>query len=234
MSLNPIIALDHVIEEYRDHLQSEFRARDRALRGALQGELVRPLFLAQEPFYQAHRPFRAGQRWADLPLDPALARAMAARSNSETAFLHQSEAISHLLGSAPSPLVVTTGTGSGKTECFLLPVIQNAIADARQFPRTGLTAILVYPMNALANDQEKRITEYLEAAGVSGDVDVCKYDRGTSQAERERMRNNPPRILLTNYMMLELLLTRLQERKIRDAMNDPKVKKASEEFAKKP
>src|SRR5512138_3389905 len=98
MSLNPIIALDHVIQEYRDHLQSEFRARDRALRRCLETELDRPLFLAQEPFYQAHRPFRAGQRWADLPLDPALARAMAARSNSDTAFLHQSEAVSHLLG----------------------------------------------------------------------------------------------------------------------------------------
>lgn len=101
MSLNPILALDHVIAEYRDHLQSEFRARDRALRQALEAELDRPLFLAQEPFYQAHRPFRAGERWTDLPLEPALARAMAARSGSETSFLHQSEAIHHLLGPAP-------------------------------------------------------------------------------------------------------------------------------------
>lgn len=212
MPLNPVIALDHVIEEYRDHLQSEFRARDRALRGALETELDRPLFLAQEPFYQAHRPFRAGQPWSQLPLDPALARAMADRSRSETAFLHQSEAINHLLGPVASPLVVTTGTGSGKTECFLLPVIQNAIADARQFRRSGITAILIYPMNALANDQEKRITEYLEAARVADLVDVRKYDRGTNQAERERMRNNPPRILLTNYMMLEYLLIRPADR----------------------
>jgi hypothetical protein len=212
MSLNPIIALDHVIAEYRDHLQSEFRARDRALRRALETELDRPLFLAQEPFYQAHRPFRAGQPWNQLPLEPALARVMAARSRSDAAFLHQSEAINHLLGSAASPLVVTTGTGSGKTECFLLPVIQNAIADARLFRRTGLTAILIYPMNALANDQEKRIKEYLEASGVANDVDVRKYDRGTNTAERERMRNNPPRILLTNYMMLEYLLIRPADR----------------------
>ena len=51
MSLNPIIALDHVIEEYRDHLQSEFRARDRALRQALETELDRTLFLAQEQWW---------------------------------------------------------------------------------------------------------------------------------------------------------------------------------------
>ncbi|MUG94154.1 DEAD/DEAH box helicase [Scytonema sp. UIC 10036] len=57
----------------------------------------------------------------------------------------------HLLGQDASPLVVTTGTGSGKTETFLLPVIQNAIEDAAQFRRQpGLTAILVYPMNAVA------------------------------------------------------------------------------------
>ncbi len=212
MSLNPIIALDHVIEEYRDHLQSEFRARDRALRQALEAELDRPLFLAQEPFYQSHRPFRAGHTWSQLPLDPELARAMATRSRSDTAFLHQSEAISHLLGPAASPLVVTTGTGSGKTECFLLPVIQNAIADAGQFRQSGITAILIYPMNALANDQEKRIKEYLEAAGIADEIDVRKYDRGTNTAERERMRNNPPRILLTNYMMLEYLLIRPADR----------------------
>ena len=92
------------------------------------------------------------------------------------------------------------------------PVIQNAIADGRQFRRTGLTAILVCPMNALANDQEKRIKEYLEAAGIADEVDVRKYDRGTNQTERERMRNNPPRILLTNYMMLEYLLIRPADR----------------------
>ena len=54
----------------RDYLRTEFRARDPALRLALEAELDRPGFLAQEPFYQAHRPFKPGERWADLPLDP--------------------------------------------------------------------------------------------------------------------------------------------------------------------
>jgi len=68
-------------------------------------------------------------------------------------------------------------------------------------------------MNALANDQEKRIKEYLDATGVRPMMfDVRKYDRGTNQTERERMRNNPPRILLTNYMMLEYLLIRPKDR----------------------
>ena len=57
MSLHPIKALDHVISEYRDYLQTEFRAKDANLRAALQQELDAGGFLAQEPFYQAHRPF---------------------------------------------------------------------------------------------------------------------------------------------------------------------------------
>ena len=133
------------------------------------------------------------------------------RSHSKTAYLHQSEAIAHLLSSTPTDTVVTTGTGSGKTECFLVPVIQNAIEDATKFKKNGLTAILVYPMNALANDQEQRIRDYLANSGHTY-VDVARYDRSTSQKDRERFRNNPPHILLTNYVMLEYLLVRPKDR----------------------
>src|SRR5208337_4570356 len=64
MSLHPIKALDHVIAEYRDYLRTEFRAKDLELRAALERELDAPRFLAQEPFYQAHRPFKQGKLWS--------------------------------------------------------------------------------------------------------------------------------------------------------------------------
>lgn len=212
MPLHPILALDQVIDEYRDYLRTEFRAKDPALKEALERELDQPLFLAQEPFFQAHRPFRAGERWVDLPIDPRLARVMEQRSASPTAYTHQSGAIANLLSSDPRPLVVTTGTGSGKTEAFLLPVLQNAVEDATRFRQSGLTAILVYPMNALANDQFIRISDYLQGSGFAGTVKVAQYDRGTSQTDRDDLRRNPPHILLTNYMMLEYLLVRPADR----------------------
>jgi Lhr-like helicase len=212
MTLHPIQVLDHVLDEYEDYLRTEFRAKDEQLREALRMEIDRPLFLAQEPFYQAHRPFKSGKPWRELPLDPRLAKTMEKRSDSTTAFLHQSESIAHLLSPGATPVVVTTGTGSGKTECFLLPVIQNAIEDGSRFRKNGLTAILVYPMNALANDQIERIHEYLEDSGFTGVLKVEKYDRGTDQAKREEMRRNPPHLLLTNYVMLEYLLTRPADR----------------------
>jgi hypothetical protein len=211
MTLHPITLVDRALDEYRSYLATEFRASDPALRKALEDALEQAGFLAQEPFFQAHRPFKDGKAWRDLGIDAALARAMGERSGSPRAYLHQSDAIGHLLDPAATPLVVTTGTGSGKTECFLLPVIQNAIADAVRFSRPGLTALLVYPMNALANDQEERIRQYLEASG-HGHVRVARYDRTTRQEDRESLRRSPPHILLTNYVMLEYLLVRPADR----------------------
>jgi hypothetical protein len=86
MSLQPILALDHVIAAYRDYLHSGFRAEDPGLRASLEAELDKPLFLAQEPFFQAHRPFQKGKRWKDLPLDSKLARVMEERSRDERAY----------------------------------------------------------------------------------------------------------------------------------------------------
>lgn len=137
---------------------------------------------------------------------------MERRAGNERAWRHQSEAIERLLTPAPAPLVVTTGTGSGKTEAFLLPVIQRAIEDATRFRHAGLTALLIYPMNALANDQLLRIEEYLAEVGFSGVVSAERYDRGTSEEDRQRLRRRPPHILLTNYMMLEYLLVRPADR----------------------
>jgi Lhr-like helicase len=212
MPLHPISVVRHVLDEYRSYLETEFRTRDEALRHSLEEALERQGFLAQEPFFQAHRPFRDGKPWKDLGLDVRLAKVMETRSDSKTAYSHQSQAILHLLGPDASSMVVTTGTGSGKTECFLLPVIQNAIADAAAFNNhAGLTAILVYPMNALANDQEIRIQEYLKDSG-NEHLSIKKYDRQTNQADRAAMRRNPPHILLTNYMMLEYLLVRPADR----------------------
>lgn len=212
MSLHPIKALNQIIEEYRNFILTEFRAKDPQLKEALERELEQPGFLAQEPYYQAHRPFKEGKQWQDLPIDKRLARTLEERSKSESCYLHQSQSIEHLLQDNATPLVVTTGTGSGKTECFLLPVIQNAIEDSITFKKPGLTAILLYPMNALANDQLERIEDYLQGAGFSGAVEVAKYDRGTTQTQREELRRNPPHILLTNYMMLEYLLVRPADR----------------------
>lgn len=210
--LHPIKALDHVIDSYRDYLRTEFRARDERLQAALLDALDRPLFLAQEPFFSAHTPFESGAPWEAFGLDNRLAAALRKRAGGNDSYLHQSRAIQHLMGGS-EPLVISTGTGSGKTEAFLAPVLHAAIEDAiATGNRPGMVAILLYPMNALANDQLERINWYLRESGWDGTVRVAQYNRGTTQEEREHLRQEPPHILLTNYQMLEYLLVRPADR----------------------
>jgi len=117
-------------------------------------------------------------------------------------------------------VVIATGTGSGKTESFLLPLLHDAI----QNPSSGVRAIIIYPMNALANDQLERMRELLKTVPevtfgrYTGETpytieEVKKQNpdyrwNSNERYTREEIRENPPHILLTNFAMLEYLLLR--------------------------
>ena len=109
--------------------------------------------------------------------------------------------------------MVTTGTGSGKSLCFFVPIV-DAIVQARKAGRPRKTrAIIVYPMNALANSQIKEIEKFISQSGLHEDQKpvVRRYTGQESKEERQRIAGDPPDILLTNFMMAELLLTRQDE-----------------------
>lgn len=117
--------------------------------------------------------------------------------------------------------MVTSGTGSGKSLCFFIPIV-DAILKAKEeerekgkvnVPRTR--AIVLYPMNALANSQYEEIQKYLRNLH-DGKVTVGRYTGQENEAQRQLLKENPPDILLTNYMMLELVLMRPSDRKIVD------------------
>lgn len=128
--------------------------------------------------------------------------------------LHKHQAQALAKGLAGQSFVVTTGTGSGKSLCFFLPII-DAIVRARaahEAPRTR--AIIVYPMNALANSQRNELETFLDQSGLSAAErpTFARYTGQEDSKERDRIRNNPPDILLTNFMMLELLMVRQNDR----------------------
>ncbi len=123
-----------------------------------------------------------------------------------TLYRHQQEAIA--LARAGESYVVTTGTGSGKSLSFFIPIVDAVLRAKRSEGAKRTRAIVIYPMNALANSQQEELKKYL--ANVQGPAPVT-FARYTGQEDNEKRRaisEDPPDILLTNFVMLELLMTR--------------------------
>ena len=126
-----------------------------------------------------------------------------------TLYRHQAEAISKAKNG--ESFIVTSGTGSGKSLCFFIPIVDKIIRDIKVGGKERTTkAIIIYPMNALANSQVKEINKFIEQSGLPPVYrpKVRRFTGQESRREREDIAKNPADILLTNYMMAELLLTR--------------------------
>jgi DEAD/DEAH box helicase len=126
-------------------------------------------------------------------------------------YRHQAQAIAK--ATAGQSFVVTTGTGSGKSLCFFIPIIDAAIRGRASGKPARTRAIVIYPVNALANSQREEIDKFIKQSGLPDHLRPT-FARCTGQEspeERERIRQAKPDILLTNFMMLELLMTRQNE-----------------------
>ena len=132
-------------------------------------------------------------------------------------YRHQREAIG--LGVGGADFVVTSGTGSGKSLTYIGTIFNHLLANRGA---KGVAAVIVYPMNALINSQTNEFNTYKDTyernTGRDFPITFGQYTGQEKEERRQAMREDPPQVLLTNYMMLELLLTRVQERPIRDAI----------------
>lgn len=127
---------------------------------------------------------------------------------------HQREAVE--IARTGASYVLTTGTGSGKSLAYIVPIVDAVLRENadRGSRRPGVKAIVVYPMNALANSQVEELRKFLQFGYPEGGepVTFARYTGQESQDERRRILADPPDILLTNYVMLDLVLTRPDER----------------------
>lgn len=130
-------------------------------------------------------------------------------------YRHQTDAI--LAAQKKENYVLTTGTGSGKSLSYIIPIVDHVLKNGTG---KGIQAIIVYPMNALANSQQLELKKFLEFGSAPSPVRFCRYTGQENEEERQDIRNNPPDILLTNYVMLELILTRPFDRKLVKASKD--------------
>lgn len=125
---------------------------------------------------------------------------------------HQADAIS--VANQNQSYVLTTGTGSGKSLAYFIPIVNDVLRRKKEgIHRKGISAIVVYPMNALCNSQREELQKYLQIGYGKGKepVTFARYTGQESNEKREFLAKNPPDILLTNYVMLELVMTRFQE-----------------------
>lgn len=139
-------------------------------------------------------------------------------------YSHQIKAWQTLLDDKPKSTVITTGTGSGKTECFMLPILDDLIREYEQnkTPLVGVRALFLYPLNALINSQQERLDAWTRTFGDG--VRFCLYNGKTKERSsstrklqknrpnqvlsRELLREEPAPILMTNATMLEYMLVR--------------------------
>lgn len=158
-----------------------------------------------EPLVQINPRYKPARATAELAAAGTLLAATAKQFGIRL-YSHQEKAIA--FAAQRQSFVVTTGTGSGKSLCFFIPIVDAVLRVKAQDPRRRTRAIVIYPMNALANSQREELIKFL---GTDGPVTFARYTGQESDDERRRIMENPPDILLTNFMMLEMLMTRQGE-----------------------
>src|SRR4051812_7270064 len=165
-----------------------------------------------EPLVSLNPHFEAGLSVPELAregvLHPITADIFRGEVGPVRLYRHQEQAVAK--AAARESFVVTTGTGSGKSLCFFVPIVDAAVRARVAGEALRTRAIVVYPMNALANSQMKELDKFLAQSGLSAALrpTFARYTGQESAAERERVSALKPDLLLTNFVMLELLMTR--------------------------
>jgi hypothetical protein len=242
--MQPLEITERVKSVYRNYIKTAFPVIDEDLRKQMHVHIDEANLLWRGPYLSLQRPYELVEQVlleqkGGLGLHPKLLSAgeyVDERGDHHPPFsawrlfTHQQTAIEQILSGTNT--IISSGTGSGKTEAFFLPILNHCLKD----PGPGIKALILYPMNALANDQYDRFVKYLDGTGVT----FARYTGDTAEDEQDAERNNKelrpdglckeaiwyrrdirdarmlPNILMTNYSMLEYLLLRKLDRVLFD------------------
>lgn len=240
---NPIIASKNIKDEFISYVNTSFMFSNEKLRAQLIKELN--VITSSGPWLETNDVFKSGKTINQLIDDGILSplyRDLESKKPIEykrslpldrPLYLHQEMAIKSI--ASGNNTVISTGTGSGKTNCFLIPVINQLLKEKESNTLgAGVRALFIYPMNALANDQMKNIRKILmcypditfgvyngsaeykdetalavyEAMFANDPIPELRKKLPNELLSRDSMKSTPPNILFTNYAMLEHLLFR--------------------------
>ncbi|WP_164914335.1 DEAD/DEAH box helicase [Aminipila luticellarii] len=227
--LNSIERSKYINDRYKDYLRSSFKFGNGKLQKLFEDRLNSEV-LFKGPYVDLNLPFQRGHCLNELMDEGVVCKSFSKLGDinfERSLYSHQEESIRRI--GAGRSAIITTGTGSGKTESFLYPILNELMSDIEQGNReVGIRAIFLYPMNALVNDQIDRVRKILTQCPditygfFTGDTkeSVAKNYRvkygeendtfipDNELVSREEIRENPPHLLFTNYSMLEYLLIR--------------------------
>ena len=228
MSFSPIQGSALIEKQYKRYLGTMFRLKDPDYQRQFTEQLGSHAAFVAGPYLDAHDNFAAGRTTRQMVDEGLLPKYFLKYGfhHDRPLYTHQEQALTKALEGRN--IVVSTGTGSGKTESFLMPILA-ALAEEveRKTLCDGVRALLIYPMNALANDQVERLRELLENTpqvtfgcytGQTKETHteaLMEYEKLNGKKpqkneliSREQMKETPPHILITNYAMLEYLMVR--------------------------
>jgi superfamily II DNA/RNA helicase len=203
-----------IIDDYKSYLQSFTNIKDERIKAEVDKAFKEGVFLP-EPLIQFNPSFQPGESIEQLINDGVFHPDLKKIFGTFNLYKHQVEAVKK--GVNGESFIVTSGTGSGKSLTYLASIF-NHIRKSEN--KKGVKAILVYPMNALINSQEEEIKKYEQNYGLDFPITYGKYTGQESGEKREELASKKPDIILTNYMMLELIMTRNGERWIRDSLKE--------------
>ncbi len=213
--MNAFTLRDEVIRDYSDYVESFLNIRDEGIARFVKERLDEGV-LWPEALVQLSPSYEPDATVDRLVSDGLLHPFCADLFREMRLYRHQREAVE--AAAAREPYVVTTGTGSGKSLTYTLPIFDHIL---KHNPEEGrVRAIIVYPMNALINSQEEALKRY--AANLPEGTCPIRFSSYTGQKsdeEKDEVRRNPPHILLTNFVMLELMLTRPEEARFVDRLH---------------
>jgi ATP-dependent helicase YprA (DUF1998 family) len=234
---DPTEALDTIAGAYRTFVSSFQKFKNPVIKDWIDSRIEEGTLLYKGPYIDLARRYEEGDTFDTLIREhivhPDTPRCFSKDPEDPTSppvrlYRHQSDAIRSIMSGQNT--VITSGTGSGKSFCFAIPVVSTALEmQSQNLP--GIKAIFVYPMNALANSQYDDLALRLRGSGLkiaiyTGDTPHTRTEALTEYRERtgrtapydselisrEEIQRTPPDILITNYVMLEYILTRFEDK----------------------
>ncbi len=187
--LNPILYTENVVRDFLKYQLTAYPFADdnlyHQMRNLLNLEQTRRTPLFKGPYVSLSRSFRQGAAIHDLACENIFHPHLENIAEYPSLYGHQEQAVRAI--SQGKTTLISTGTGSGKTECFLYPIISHCLQLKDQNAPDGITAIIVYPMNALAEDQLGRLRELLAGQGITFGMYVGKTPENTADAAGKKL-----------------------------------------------